>query len=140
MFLDERTTAVILDEMTALRDRVSGVLGCVLAGVDGLLLVNDAGPTIEPHDIAAMAAATVGIGRQLSMALHQGPFQECLVRNGNGYFAVYGAGEYAVLAVRADNGLNVARLHLEARSLAPRLADALHGYPVTQADHFFASS
>lgn len=140
MYLDEETGAAILADMAALRDRVTGVLGSVLAGVDGLLILNDAGPGIEPHDIAAMAAATVGLSRQLSFALRQGPFQECTVRGGNGYFAVYGVGERAVLAVRAGEGLNVARLHLEARAAAPRLAEALRGYRVAQPDHLFATS
>lgn len=140
MYLDEETSAAMLAEMAALRDRVTGVLGCVLAGVDGLLVLNDAGPGLEPHDIAAMAAATVGISRQISFALRQGPFLECTVRSSNGYFAVYGVGERAVLAVRADDGLNVARLHLEARSAAPRLAEALRGYPVAAPAHLFGTS
>lgn len=125
MYLDDETSRTLLKELAPLRDQVTGVLGCVLAGVDGLLLLNDAGPGIEPHDIAAMAAATVGLSRQFSLALHQGTFQECTVRNSEGYFAVYGVGEWAVLAVRATGGLNLARLHLEARVIASRLAVAL---------------
>ncbi|WP_377569186.1 roadblock/LC7 domain-containing protein [Micromonospora sonneratiae] len=125
MYLDEESSRAMLAELAALRDRVSGVLGCVLAGVDGLLILNDAGPGIEPHDVAAMAAATVGLSRQFGRALHQGVFQECTVRSTQGHFAVYSVGEWAVLAVRATEGLNIARLHLEARAMASRLADAL---------------
>ncbi|MGW0434694.1 roadblock/LC7 domain-containing protein [Micromonospora sp. NPDC003197] len=125
MYLDDESGRAIQAELAALRDHVAGVLGCVLAGVDGLLILNDAGPGIEPHDIAAMAAATVGLSRQFSRALDQGVFQECTVRSTQGHFAVYSVGEWAVLAVRATEGLNIARLHLEARAMAARIARTL---------------
>lgn len=137
--LDKEIKGTVLAELAALRERVTGVLGCVIAGVDGLLLLNDIGPGPEPHDLAAMAAASFGVSRQVGLALHQGPFQECTVHSSRGYFAVYAIGETALLAVRADDGLNLARMHLEARSITPRIADALRRYPVAQATHLLAT-
>jgi hypothetical protein len=38
---------------------------------------------------------------------------------------VYAVGERALVAVLGDDGLNVARLHLEARPVTDRIADLL---------------
>lgn len=122
MHLDQQTSAAVLAEFGALRSQVTGVRGAVLAAVDGLLLVSDAPSGVDPHDVAAMAATTVGLSRQVSRALRNGPFQECTTRATDGWFCVYGVGEEGVLAVLADTGLNLARMHLEARAVAGRLA------------------
>ena len=112
-------------ELASLRHQVTGVRGCVIAGVDGLLILHDtvAGP--EPHDIAALAAGAHGISRTCGAALQQGGFQEVTIRNQGGYLSVYAVGELALLAVIGDSGLNIARLHLEARPVTARLAGLL---------------
>lgn len=112
-------------EIAALRQRVPGVLGCVVAGVDGLLILHDTMPGVEPHDLSALAAGASGISRTCGAALDQGGFGECTIRNQRGSLAIYGVGDLALLAVMGDEYLNVARLHLEARSVAPRLAEML---------------
>ena len=108
-------------ELAALRHQVPGVQGCVIAGVDGLLILHDtlAGP--EPHDIAALAAGAHGISRTCGAALRQGGFQECTIRSQHGYLAIYAVGDLALMAVLGDEGLNIARLHLEARQSTTRL-------------------
>ncbi|WP_239091010.1 roadblock/LC7 domain-containing protein [Asanoa iriomotensis] len=110
-------------ELAALRQQVSGVSGCIIAGVDGLLLLHDilGRNDSEPHDLAALSAAANGIGRTTAGALRQGEFSECTIRNQRGYFAVYAIGDLALLAVLGDDGLNVARLHIEARAATARL-------------------
>ncbi|HKT05001.1 MAG TPA: roadblock/LC7 domain-containing protein [Rugosimonospora sp.] len=115
----------IIQELRALRERVTGVQGCVIAGVDGLLLMWDTAGGQEPHDLAALAAAAVGVGRQAGLALRHGGFRETTIHSLRGYFTVYAVGESALLAVVGDDGMNVARLHLEARTVAPRLAAML---------------
>jgi len=112
-------------ELAALRQQVSGVRGCVIAGVDGLLILHDLLTGAEPHDLAALAAAAHGIGRTTAGALRQGTFSECTIRNQHGYFAVYSISDMALLAVLGDDGLNVARLHIEARSVTARLVGLL---------------
>jgi predicted regulator of Ras-like GTPase activity (Roadblock/LC7/MglB family) len=135
-------TSAILEELTGLRERVTGVLGCVIAGVDGLLLMYDTAGGQEPHDLAALAA--VGVGRQTGTALRHGNFMESTIHSHGGYFTVYAIGDSALLAVVRGQGMNVARLHLEARAVAPRLAAlltaeplnnhaaAFHGFPVAR--------
>ncbi|MFY1668678.1 roadblock/LC7 domain-containing protein [Plantactinospora sp. WMMB334] len=113
-------------ELSALRDRVPGVRGAVLARIDGKLLGHDltAGP--EPLDLAALAATTFGLGRQCGMTLQQGPLRELTVHSHQGYFTVYGVSDDILLAVLGDDRLNVSWLHLEAAPVAERLADLLH--------------
>ena len=108
-------------ELAALRHQVTGVLGCVVAGVDGLLILHDTISGQEPHDIAALAAGAHGISRTCGAALQQGAFSEVTIRNQGGYLAVYAVGDLALLAVIGDSGLNIARLHLEARPVTARL-------------------
>jgi predicted regulator of Ras-like GTPase activity (Roadblock/LC7/MglB family) len=112
-------------ELAALRHRVVGVTGCIVAGVDGLLILHDSRSAGEPHDVAAMAAAAHGISRTCGGALGQGQFQEVTIRNRDGCLVVYAVGELALLAVVGDGGVNVARLHLEARPVLGRLAALL---------------
>ncbi|MDG4785193.1 roadblock/LC7 domain-containing protein [Micromonospora sp. WMMD1102] len=113
-------------ELSLLRDRVPGVRGAVLAGVDGRLLGHDltAGP--EPLDLAALAATTFGLGRQCGLTLQQGPLRELTVHSHQGYFTVYGVSDQVLLAVLGDDRLNVSWLHLEAGPVAERIADLLH--------------
>jgi predicted regulator of Ras-like GTPase activity (Roadblock/LC7/MglB family) len=112
-------------ELAGLRERVPGVRGCVIASTDGMLVIHDLGAGPEPYDLAALASSAFGVGRQCGFALGQGPFHESTIRSHNGYFTVYAVGKVALLAVLGDDGLNVARLHLEARPVAERLVDLL---------------
>lgn len=112
-------------ELAGLRHQLSGVIGCIIAGVDGLLILHDSRTSGEPHDVAAMAAAAHGISRTCGGALNQGAFQEVTIRNREGCLAVYGIGDLALLAVVGDGTVNIARLHLEARPVLGRLAALL---------------
>jgi predicted regulator of Ras-like GTPase activity (Roadblock/LC7/MglB family) len=112
-------------ELAALRHQVTGVSGCVIAGVDGLLILHDTMTSAEPNDIAALAAGAHGISRTCGAALQQGAFSEVTIRNQGGYLAVYAVGDLALLAVIGDSGLNIARLHLEARPVTARLTAML---------------
>ena len=88
-------------------------------------MLHDLGNSPEPHDLAALAAATFGVGRQCGLALRHGPFRESTLRSHRGYFTVYAIGETALLAVVGDERMNVARLHLEARLVIARLAELI---------------
>ncbi|WFE30121.1 roadblock/LC7 domain-containing protein [Solwaraspora sp. WMMD791] len=119
-------------ELAALKQAVTGVIGSVIAGVDGLLLLHDLTDGTQPHDLAALAAATFGLGRQTGLALRQGPFRESTVRSHRGYFSVYAINDKALLAVLGADGLNVARLHIEARAVTGRLVNMLDVHVANQ--------
>lgn len=119
----DRQTLVAIDTvLSELRLLIPGVLGCVLGGVDGLLITHNLPEDADPSDLAALAATTFGLGRQVGLRLGQGAFRESTVRNQHGYLSVYTAGTRALLAVVGADTVNVARLHLHAPGAADRLA------------------
>ncbi|GIG86822.1 roadblock/LC7 domain-containing protein [Plantactinospora endophytica] len=111
--------------LSDLRLLIPGVRGCVLGGVDGLLITHNLPDDADPCDLAALAATTFGIGRQVGFRLRQGAFRESTVRSTNGYLSVYAAGPSALLGVIGEDTINVARLHLHAPAAAERLATLL---------------
>jgi hypothetical protein len=121
----------VRSELAGLRHQVPGVTGCVVAGVDGLLILHDTLTAVEPHDVAALAAGAHGISRTCGAVLQQGGFSEVTIRSQGGCLAVYAVGELALLAVIGDGRLNIARLHLEARPVTARLAALLTINPLT---------
>lgn len=119
----------VLTELARLRVQVPGVLGCVVAGVDGLLMLYDTTNSTEPHDVAALAAGAHGISRTTGAVLGQGGFSDVTIHNQNGYLSVYAIGDLALLVVIGDGQLNIARLHLEARPVTNRLSEMLQIRP-----------
>jgi len=117
-------------ELAALRHQVAGVRGCVVAGVDGLLILHDMVSGAEPHDVAALAAAAHGVSRTCGVVLKHGDFREVTIRNNGGYLAIYAVDDMALLAVIGDGGLNIARLHLEVRSSIGRIATLMEAATV----------
>ncbi|WP_229403528.1 roadblock/LC7 domain-containing protein [Micromonospora okii] len=114
--------AAIRQELADLRLQIPGLLGCVLGGVDGLLITHNLQTDVDPDDLAALAATTYGLGRQVGLRLGQGGFQQSTVRNEDGYLSVYAVSARALLAVVGQDSINVARLHLHAPPVAQRLA------------------
>ena len=112
-------------ELAELRTQIPGVGGCVLGGVDGLLITCDLPNGTDASDLAALAATTFGLGRQVALTLQQGPFRQSTVRNADGYFSVYSVGDEALLSVVGSDAVNVARLHLYAPPVAERVAELL---------------
>lgn len=125
--IDESTAKALAAELNSLQQRVTGVRAWVVGGVDGMLLMHAGSGGLEPYDLAALAAASLGVGRQAAASPRQGPFLECTVHSQRGYFSVYALGDVLLLALAGDDSLNVARLHLEARALIPRLIEMLKG-------------
>ncbi|WBB75172.1 roadblock/LC7 domain-containing protein [Micromonospora sp. WMMD1128] len=118
-------------ELSALRLQIPGVHGCVLGGVDGLLITHNLQNDASPDDLAALAATMFGLGRQVGSRLGQGDFQQSTVRNESGYLSVYAVSKQALLAVVGTDSINVARLHLHAPTTAARLAELLDGVTPT---------
>ncbi|WP_422770632.1 roadblock/LC7 domain-containing protein [Plantactinospora sp. WMMC1484] len=122
----ERVPHIAIDAvLSELRLLIPGVLGCVLGGVDGMLITHNLPDDADPWDLAALAATTFGVGRQVGLRLRQGAFRESTVRNQDGYLSVYAAGPSALLGVVGTDAINVARLHLHAPTAAERLAALL---------------
>ncbi|WP_203861020.1 roadblock/LC7 domain-containing protein [Plantactinospora mayteni] len=123
--LDRLPHVAIDTVLSDLRLLIPGVRGCVLGGVDGLLITHNLPEDADPWDLAALAATSFGIGRQVGLRLRQGAFRESTVRSQDGYLSVYMAGPSALLGVIGEDAINVARLHLHAPTAAERLAALL---------------
>jgi predicted regulator of Ras-like GTPase activity (Roadblock/LC7/MglB family) len=115
---------LLLVTLRALRDRVTGVVGLAVASADGLLVAADA-DGVEPDGLAALAAAELSLGQRMAHVVGVGAFREVAIRASDGYIVVYAVGGQALLVVLGDSGLNVARLHLEARAAVDRIASLL---------------
>ena len=118
------TEREILDVVRPLAD-LQHVTGILVASVDGLLIATNIPDAqargIEPETVAAMSAAQLGLGRQISAGCANGEFQESVTRAADGYVATFAAGAHAVLTVLAEATLNVGRLHHEARPVAAQV-------------------
>ena len=108
-------------ELAQLRHRTGNVRGSIIGGVDGLLLFQEGATGMDPYDLAALAAAAYGIGRQTGHVLNFGGHQETTIHTAGGYFTVYSVNDRTLLAVVGEDGLNVARLNLEFKGAVERI-------------------
>ncbi|GIF72316.1 roadblock/LC7 domain-containing protein [Asanoa siamensis] len=112
------TDRAIATALRALRE-VPDVVGSVLAGPDGLLIASDV-DRVEPDTVAAMAAATVGLGRRFAETLGLGVHRETVIQADGGCLVSYAAGA-ALLTVVAMPQANLALVHRSSRMVAHRL-------------------
>lgn len=110
---------VIEAELDWLRLRCPTLTGSLFAGLDGLLVATDL-PSVDAHHLAALAAATLGLGQRCTEVLRHGPLREYVVQSWAGCVVVYPAGRNALLTVVADPDTDLASLHGEARMVAGR--------------------
>jgi predicted regulator of Ras-like GTPase activity (Roadblock/LC7/MglB family) len=122
---DDGPVTVLRRELFLFRERVAGARGSVLAGVDGLMHFQEGTTGLDPHDLAALAAATYGIGRQTGHVMNHGRHHESTIHNAGGYLVVYSINDSALLAMVCEAGTNIARLHLEYRNCVDGINQAV---------------
>ncbi|WP_433386963.1 roadblock/LC7 domain-containing protein [Micromonospora sp. KLBMP9576] len=111
-------------ELWGLRRRRPEVTGTVLAGTDGLLISSNLPPTEAVH-LAALAAASFGLGHRMADTVRQGEFRESVVRTSTGAVVTYPAGRNALLTLVVGAGADLEELHAEARAVARRTGSML---------------
>jgi uncharacterized protein len=111
----------VLTELRALRAAVDGIEGCLVATSDGLLIAHDL-PDPEPGRLAALVSTTLSLARQTVRETGRGEFREALARGTAGYLMVYAAGSNAVVAIIADEKLNVGMMQYQMREAIERIA------------------
>jgi len=114
----------LLAEMRALRDRVVGITDTALASRDGLIVRADTG-TIDPDNLAALAAAMLGVAQRIAAEVGQGSLHDAVVKSSGGYVATYAVGGRALLVVVGDTGVNRGLLYRESRSAVDHLESLL---------------
>jgi hypothetical protein len=112
-------------EMRSLREQVTGVTDTVIAAADGIPIVADVGEKLDPGTLSALAAADLGLARKAAQVTRQGTLRQTIVYSSGGYMAVYAIDPMALIVVLGDEGLNIARLHLQARPAIERIASIL---------------
>lgn len=110
--------------MALLRDRVMGVSESVLSTADGLLVAADA-QSVHPESVAALAAATLGLGRRMADQAGAGALREVVTRCGSGHVIVLAVGERALLTVIGDEGLDIAAFQRESPAVVAELSKLL---------------
>jgi predicted regulator of Ras-like GTPase activity (Roadblock/LC7/MglB family) len=105
----------LLAEIQALRDRVTGLTGAAVASRDGLIIRADV-DDVSPDNLAALAAAWLGVAQRMASEAGHGLLREAVTRSSGGYVAIYAVGRTAVLLLTGDEGLDVGRLHRESRT------------------------
>ena len=115
------TDRAIAAALRTLRE-VPDVVGSVLAGPDGLLIASDV-DQVEPDTVAAMAAATVGLGRRFAETVGLGLHRETVIQADGGCLVSYVAGAGALLTVVAMPQANLALVHRTSRIVAQRLGE-----------------
>ncbi|NGM15595.1 roadblock/LC7 domain-containing protein [Verrucosispora sioxanthis] len=111
-------------ELRGLRRRRPEVSGTVLAGTDGLLISSDL-PTTDATHLAALAAASFGLGHRMTATVRQGEFHESVVHTAAGCVVTYPAGRDALLTLVTAPGADLAALREEARAVVRRTGPAL---------------
>ncbi|MDT0529730.1 roadblock/LC7 domain-containing protein [Micromonospora sp. DSM 115977] len=111
-------------ELSELRRRRPEVAGTVLAGTDGLLISSDL-PTTDATHLAALAAASFGLGHRVADTVRHGEFRESVVRTSTGAVVTYPAGRNALLTLVADASADLDELHADARAVARRTGSVL---------------
>ncbi|MCX5067004.1 roadblock/LC7 domain-containing protein [Micromonospora lupini] len=116
---------VVGTELLGLRRRRPEVAGAVLAGTDGLLISSDL-PSTDATHLAALAAASYGLGHRVADTVRRGEFRESVVRTTDGCVVTYPAGRSALLTlVTASAAEDLEGLHEEARAVAHRAGRVL---------------
>jgi hypothetical protein len=110
----------LLDEMQALRDRVIGVTDTALASRDGLIIRADT-VDLDPDNLAALAAASLGLAQRMAAEVGHGTLREAITRSTGGCVAVYAVGPGSLLIVIGDQGVDPIRLDREARATVERI-------------------
>jgi predicted regulator of Ras-like GTPase activity (Roadblock/LC7/MglB family) len=115
----------LLTEMRGLREQVPGVTGTLVASADGLLVVADidpgADPQVEADALAAIAAASLSVARQVVRVARQGTLGRAITYASRGHMVVYAVGVAALLAVLGDEGMDMGALQQKSQPALGRI-------------------
>jgi hypothetical protein len=117
---------VLVAEMRALREQVTGITDTAVAAADGMLIAADTEEPINPEELAALAAASLGLARRTAAATGRGSLHQTVTHGSGGYTVVFAVGDTALMVVLGDEGLNIGRLHLESHDAIERIGSILY--------------
>jgi predicted regulator of Ras-like GTPase activity (Roadblock/LC7/MglB family) len=118
------SSKALIGELSALRERVMGVTESLIATNDGLLVAADV-PYGKPESLAALASATVALGRRTAAETGIGGLRDAVTRAASGYVVFMAIGEHALLVITGDEGLDLTALRRESAATVDRLGELL---------------
>jgi uncharacterized protein len=108
-------------QLQSLLSDVADVSTAVISTLDGLVVATAGADTVDTDSLAALAAATSGVGSQFTYLMRLGELAATVVYGSYGSIAVHPIGDNAILLLHAADEPNVARLHLAIRQAVPTL-------------------
>lgn len=105
-----------------LQTKLGDVRGALLATLDGIAIAN-AQVHKEPNQLAAMTAASLGLGQRMIETINGQGLSEISVTGNKGSVFVYSVGTKAALIVVTKESPNIALVNWEARKLIEELAE-----------------
>ena len=129
---EPESIAHVQEAITGLVRTVPGVRGVLLATRDGHPVTHHLpadSDQAKARPTAAMIAALLGIGNQLSELTGDPELLEATVRSPAGSVVIYAVGSRAVMTVLTDETVNLARLNHEARRRVDGLAELIEAMP-----------
>ncbi len=117
----------LLDELV---QGVPGVVGALVASVDGFALASNVPldlPSTDAAGLAAMSAAALGVSNRLVGAVGREPANEVTLRSPAGHVLVYRIANVAALTVLTDASIDVEQLSVVSRDVADGIEQLLRG-------------
>ncbi|MFR9795321.1 roadblock/LC7 domain-containing protein [Streptomyces sp. MS06] len=111
----------LAQEMRGLREQVAGITDTAVAAADGMLIAADTAESIDREQLAALAAAGLGLARRTASVTGRGNFSRTVTYGSRGCAAFYAVGDTALVVVLGDEGLDVDRLHVATRTAVDRI-------------------
>lgn len=107
--------------LTNLLSRNAEIIGAGVASVDGIIISS---VNLENNGtrLAAMAAASLGLGKQVVATVRAGTLSEVMISGDKGKVFIYAIGLKAVLVVAVREQPNVALINWEARKTVEELS------------------
>jgi uncharacterized protein len=115
-------------ELTALRSKVAGISGCLVATNDGMLVAHDF-PGADPARLAALVSTALGLVRQGVRETGRGELREAVARGTYGYLMVYAVGDSALVAIAADDQTQAGKMQFEAKQTVARITAYSSAFP-----------
>lgn len=118
-------SAALDDLVASTHTALPDLHGVMVASSDGLALAHNFPVVDDAERIAAMAAAAVVLGAQITDKATLGDLQEAVIRGVGGQLVVCPAGDSAVLVLSAPLDTNPGLIRLEARVAAVAVQQVL---------------
>lgn len=93
-----------------------------IISTDGLMMASQLPAGMDEDRVGAMSAAMLSLGDRTAQELGRGSLEQVLVKGGNGYVLMTGAGNDAVVTVIAKSQAKLGLIFLDVKRAAEQIA------------------